>query len=67
MLVKTINLTSLDINLKDKKEAELKYLFDNGSIRTLRISKEDFFTDILYKDIPYNIAFLKQCEVIELY
>ena len=66
MLVKTINLTSLRIDLRNKNEVSMTYLFDNGSERVIAISPDDFFSDIIHKTIPYNIAFLSQCEIIRL-
>lgn len=66
MFVKTINLTSLRIDLRNKNDILITYLFDNGSERVMNMSPDDFFSDILHKDIPYNIAFLSQCEIIRL-
>jgi len=67
LLVKTINLSSLKIDSRSKKDFILTYLFDNGSERIIKISAPEFFDEIANTTIPYNISFLDQCEVIELW
>jgi hypothetical protein len=55
------------MDLRNKEEYVLTYLFDNGSEKILKLPPADFFNDILYKAIPYNSAFLSQCEIIRLF
>lgn len=66
LMVKTYNLTSLEVDCRDKNEFVMTYLFDNGSKKVLRVPVLAFFEDITNTIIPYNISFLDQCEVIEL-
>ena len=66
IMVKTMNLTSLQIDNRDKSQFVLTYLFDNGSKRVQKLLPADFLNDILHKTIPYNFAFLNRCEIIKL-
>jgi hypothetical protein len=66
LLVKTLNLSSVKIDSKNKnRDFILTYVFDNGSERILRMSQVEFFENMV-GTIPYNGAFLDQCDVIEL-
>lgn len=66
LMVKTLNLTSLSINGREKERFILTYLFDNGSKFVQELSHADFINDMVYRKFPYNKAFLKTCEMIEL-
>jgi len=66
LMVKTANLSSLRIDSRGNDGFTLTYLFDNGSQRIMKISLAEFFDSMLHNKIPYNAAFLNQCEVIEL-
>lgn len=66
-MVRTQNLLSLRIDSRNKKDFALTFLFDNGSERVINVPTPEFFDNMINTTIPYNIAFLGQCETIELW
>lgn len=66
LMVRTLNLSSIKIDSRNKREFNLTYLFDNGSERQMTVSTPEFFDNMVNNVVPYNVAFLSQCEVIEL-
>ncbi len=67
LFVKTANLSSIKIDSRNKnRDFVLTYIFDNGSERIVKVSAAEFFESTIDTIIPYNAAFLDQCDVIEL-
>jgi hypothetical protein len=65
-MLSTLNLSSLKVDIRNKKDTILTYLFDTGTERVMKISTVNFLENMSKTVVPYNIAFLGQCEVIEL-